>query len=548
MGRTDPNYCGFKRLDRSILLELGSHYSVIVEESYNYGKVSESSPPGVSGIGIMTAGRPVLLQRALVSYVTQTMASRPGLEYIVFDDSKESSERRASFEVARAAQERFSVRIRFAGLEERAGYVRRLQECSSAPQEVLEYALLGRAGYTLGQNRNALLLDTAGSLFFAADDDTVCAPALLPEPAESRLAVCGGPDPSEYWCFPEFAVGRSWARFVTTDFLAAHEQLLGRSVRELNPTTENRANDQQPAGLWRRLASPDSRVKVTLNGLLGDCAWGAPFGVWHQPMGYLAFNDASLERLITTEKHYRESILSRQLLRITPGPVISDLSFSMLPFWAFDNRELLPPNLPNHRGQDLIFGQTLWICFENAVAGHIPLALVHDPVPPRRFWPGEMQRSAAGVDVCRVILEAIKICNWDDATASPAQRLQTLGEHLKQLAELPTEVLAASLMERLHESNRLLENILHARAKALIDRAPYYADDVSRYLAALKVAQSREHYWLPLDLFLPRGAAEVAKSVRQTFMNFGALLAWWPTMVEAAKLLRQSGVRMSVTV
>jgi hypothetical protein len=47
---------------------------------------------------------------------------------------------------------------------------------------------------------------------------------------------------------------------------------------------------------------------------------------------------------------------------------------------------------------------------------------------------------------------------------------------------------------------------------------------------------------------LPRGAAEVAKSVRQTFMNFGALLAWWPTMVEAAKLLRQSGVRMSVTV
>jgi len=36
---------------------------VIVEESYNYGKISEFSPPGISGIGIMTAGRPVLLQR-----------------------------------------------------------------------------------------------------------------------------------------------------------------------------------------------------------------------------------------------------------------------------------------------------------------------------------------------------------------------------------------------------------------------------------------------------------------------------------------------------
>ena len=523
---------------------------MIFAESYNDRKIPESGPPGISGVGIMTAGRPVLLQRALASYVAQTMGSRAGLEYIVFDDSKESNERRASFEVARTAQVRFGVRIRFAGWDERAGYVRQLHECSGVPKEVLEYALLGRAGYTLGQNRNALLLDSAGSLFFAADDDTVCAPALLPEPAGTHLALCGGSDPSQYWCFPDSAVGRSGVRFVTTDFLAAHERLLGWTVRELNPTTpaENRANDRQFTAIWRRLAGPDSRVKITLNGLLGDCAWGAPFGLWHEPIGYLAFDGASLERLITTEKYYRESILSRQLLRITPGPVISDLSFSMLPFWAFDNRELLPPNLPNHRGQDLIFGQTLWVCFEKAVAGHIPLALVHDPVPPRRFWPGEIQRSAAGVDLCRLVIEAIRLCKWDYATASPALRLQTLGDHLKQMAELPTQVLAGNLMERLHESNRLLENRLNAQAEAVIDRAPYYADDVSRYVAAVKAAQSREHYWLPLDLFLPRGAAEVAKSVRQTFMNFGALLGCWPTMVEAAKLLRQRGVRISATV
>ena len=74
--------------------------------------------------------------------------------------------------------------------------------------------------------------------------------------------------------------------------------------------------------------------------------------------------------------------------------MLSDASFSMLTFWGLDNRDLLPPNVPLNRGQDLVFGQLLWKCFGNAVFGHVPLAVVHDPVPPRRFWDGEILRSA----------------------------------------------------------------------------------------------------------------------------------------------------------
>ncbi|HVO92575.1 MAG TPA: hypothetical protein VMT22_07025, partial [Terriglobales bacterium] len=269
---------------------------------------------------------------------------------------------------------------------------------------------------------------------------------------------------------------------------------------------------------------------------------------WHQAMGYLAFCDSSLDRLTASEEHYRESTLSRQMLRTATVPVLSDLSFSMLTFWGFDNRQLLPPNLPSHRGQDLIFGQTLWRCFETAVAGHIPLALVHDPDPPRRFWPGEMQRSAVGIDLCRLVIEAIKLCQWNEAATTPQRRLQILGEHLNQLAELPTAVLAESVKERLHESNRLLEHRLGARARALTERAPYYANDVNRYLAGLREAQNREHYWLPLDLFLPGGAAQAEKRVRHILLKFGVLLGYWPVIVEAAKLLRQDGVRLSSVV
>jgi hypothetical protein len=392
-------------------------------------------------------------------------------------------------------------------------------------------------------------LDTVGSLYFSADDDTVCAPVLPQQEIDRGLTVCVDSDPSEYWCFPDFADARTRGRFVNIDFLAAHEQLLGRSVKQLDSMSA--ANDrcrQQSLALGRCLTSPDNQVRITMNGLLGDCGWGAPFGLWHEAMGYLAFRDSSLERLTASEHHYREVTLSRQMLRVSTGPILSDLSFSMLTFWGFDNRDLLPPNLPTHRGQDLIFGQTLWRCFDTAIAGHIPVALVHDPVPARRFWRGEMQRSAVGIDLCRLVIEAIKLCKRNDAASTPQRRLQILGDHFKQLAELPTAALAASITERLYESNRLLEHTISERARTLTERAPYYADDVNRYVAALKEAQRRQQYWLPLDLFLPGGAAQAEKKVRSTFMKFGALLDHWPVIVEAAKLLRQDGVRLSSTI
>src|SRR3712207_4913200 len=155
----------------------------------------------------------------------------------------------------------------------------------------------------------------------------------------------------------------------------------------------------------RRLQRPGSTVRVTLNGLVGDCAWGTPFGLWHARMGYLAFAGSSLARLTSSEDMYQRSIQSRQLLRATACPVIADATFSMWTFWGLDHRELLPPNLPTNRGQDIVFGQMLWRCFRDAVFGHVPLALLHDPARPRRFWPGEITRSAAGVDLCRLLVE-----------------------------------------------------------------------------------------------------------------------------------------------
>jgi hypothetical protein len=264
-------------------------------------------------------------------------------------------------------------------------------------------------------------------------------------------------------------------------------------------------------------------------------------------MGYLAFEGPSLERLARSEASYRAAIQSRQLLRVTASPALADASFSMLTFCGLDNRELLPPNLPSQRGQDLVFGQILWRCFVDAVFGHVPFALVHDPAPARKFWPGELTRSAAGIDLCRLTIEAIGLLEFRPEEIAPPDRLQALGRHLVRLAELPGKTLGEILTEGLRESNRRFERAIKARVPQT-RTAAHYVDDVAGFFAKLKQSEAREDFWVPLDLWTTDGPAKAEMRARQSLREFGELLYHWPAIVGAARMLRQDGVRVSVPV
>ena len=120
----------------------------------------------IAQVGIMTADRPSLLKRALESYIAKVKADRD-VEYVVFDDSKDAAGRNASLEVAKEARRKYNVHVRFAGREERAEQVRRLCEYAGESPAILTGGLLLENGYTLGQNRNALLSGFGwGSLLF----------------------------------------------------------------------------------------------------------------------------------------------------------------------------------------------------------------------------------------------------------------------------------------------------------------------------------------------------------------------------------------------
>jgi hypothetical protein len=512
----------------------------------NRGK---SNIPTIDTVGIMTADRPALLERALASYI-ENNHQRKNLEYIVYDDSKDTTASAASFAVAQKLARQFGVPIRFAGTQERERYARQLGDSGAIAPELLAYALLNPRGYTLGQNRNTLLLDTVGSMICCVDDDTVCTP-LQPSETHTDLQLATDGDPAEFWCYRNKSEADAlFPVAAPLNVLAAHEQLLGKNASELTDHQPGKFKpvNQRSEELIRRVERRDSVVRVTFNGLAGDCAWGSPFGLWHEPMGYLALAGSSLERLTRTAEFYQQALQSRQLLRVTAGPYLADASFSMLTFCGLDNRELLPPNLPTHRGQDLIFGEILWTCFTDSLFGHLPFALAHEPLPPRRFWPGEITRSASGVDLCRVVIEAMKLLPEQAARANPAERLSTLGTHLMRLAKLPPRILGGKVMAALRASNQQFRHAVMDRGAALMTQAPYYANDLTRYFDKQKKAEGDEHYWIPLDLCGVDGFAAAELRLRQTLEKFGALLEHWPAIVSAAGDLREQNIRISVAV
>jgi hypothetical protein len=507
---------------------------------------SRAQEDAIVQLAIMTAERPLMLKRALESYIARTRDYRE-IEYVVFDDSKNAAARNASRDVAKELRRKYNARISFAGREERAAHVQRLCEYTGENPATLNAGLMLENGYTLGQNRNALLLDSAGVFCFIADDDTLCTPVLPPGVEKTTIKVSLGEDPSDYWCLVDSSEGCAQTKPFEGDFLAAHEKLLGKTIDELCDKP-NESASLPFANRTGPLENCNSRVRVTFNGLAGDCGWGSPFGLWHEPMGYLAFCGPSLQRLVSSEEFYQQAILSRRLLRVATGDAISDFTFSMLTFCGLDNREILPPNPPRQRGQDLIFGQTLARCFHGAVSGHVPLALGHEPIPSRRFWPGEITRSAAGVDLCRLLVEIVRDCEFQIDEVTAGQRVEALGIHFLRIAELPDESLAEFFKERLYESNRRFGQKIIARAQSLPGMGRSYAADVVGYFQKLEAAEAREDYWIPLDLWSIDGAASAIRKLRENLTEFGRFLAVWPATFQAAKLLRGEGVRLSVPV
>jgi hypothetical protein len=370
----------------------------------------------------------------------------------------------------------------------------------------------------------------------------MCRLALPPEEEEAEL----NPDElseMKWWFFADRQAAFDWARFVDEDLLGIHEQLLGKELCECVTSLNDIEvlNFDQLDGLSLRTFSGTSRVMASFTGLIGDS--GAPI-----PAAYRELDDSSRERLLRSHTDYFLASKSRVVFRSVSRPRIGRLTNYNTTAMAFDNREVLPPFIPIARGEDHLFGHTLRYCFDGAMVGDLPWAILHAPSEVRIFLPGAAQESASGIQLAGLVWACITNRSFWPGVKDGPERMRAIGNYLMKLGALPLEEFEEIVRGRLWEiqSGQItsLERRLHSHA------APpdYWVEDIHKQVEALRKAMTDPHYVVPLDLRLECDMEEARHLSQQYVWKFGQLLQAWPEIVAAAKRLRSQGIRLAIPI
>lgn len=496
-------------------------------------KGDDDTPAPIDTLAVVTRDRPEWLARAVASWSAHLCRASREATLLVCDDSAEDDGEARCREALGEAARGWPGPIAYVGRPARGRLARELA-ATGIPEEVAAFGLLDPlgAGHTSGAARNALTLATLGRLVFSVDDDTVCRPTAPPRRA-AGVALSAGRPPGDLWTFATRDEALAAARETEDDVLAAHERLLGRRARDVvhreAAGAEGLAIGERTRGLADRVKG-GARVAVTVSGLVGDCGWGAPFGIWRHPLGSLLVEGASLERLVASPEAYEAATARREILRVVDRPTLADDAGSMTTFVGLDNRLGLPPFLPMRRGQDLVLGGTLWLA-SDAVYGHVPLALLHAPDGRRPFAPGEHLRTAGALDLAKLVLALM------DAAAEEEARdggLVALGRRLAAFAAEGRE----AFEERLRARRRLDAARHAALVEEAIAAAPAparaWVEDLRRFAARKSEAAAGPDAVVPLDLVEGRGVDAARELAREIVRRFGALLEWWPRITRAA--------------
>lgn len=509
-------------------------------------RTAEPAPPPIGLIGFPTGGnRMPLLARALESFALNLRQHGRTAEFVVADSSTRPGDQAAFRAKAGELARDFGFPVSYSGEEERRRFAAALVKRGACAPEAIEFALLDPlgTGFACGANRNALLLHGAGGMLCSVDDDVVCELATLPEVRAERVSMFSNCDPFARWLFPDRASALAAATRADRDFLAAHEELLGRSVGEFFPPEMTVADlSLVDAGddLLRRLAVAPAHIRTSFLGHFGDP--GIPSSSY-----YLFYERANRDRMIASEEHYRAALASRSVLAAVPALSIGDASVSPGMAMGFDHRELLPPFFPVLHAEDFIFGSTVWQCCAGSVAGHQPLAILHDPPPGKSILlPSDLGPRCRVVlfefaHLLRRVIRDIELAQH----ASTADRTRALGRAISELAAMPPVDFMEALRQKLleHESEKLgyLDKQLEQG-----DMPDFWRQDVENLLVNTRESLTAEDFDIPHDLKTGRTSAENRLFMQQLFARYGQLLQEWPSIVEATHELRDAGIRLAL--
>lgn len=495
--------------------------------------LKQVTPQAISTVGFPTCDRVGILERGARSYIDNCRQFDRSNDFVIMDGSEKPETRNAYRSRLRTLASEFNVSIRYAGLEEKLEFVRKLVETKDLPDDVVRFVCLGDTNYLgtmVGANRNSLLLHTVGDLMLSADDDTVCRVGIPPDQRDG-VVFSSEPDPLQLRFFDDRRAALESVRYVERDFLALHEQWLGGAPPSLQTTHEQEGDlsfDLVQSPLLRRLETQSWRAMVTLTGSVGDSAWDNPYF-------YLFHHGETFARLTQSEREYRAARATREIIQATDRTTITDKPSPMFAMClGMDNRHLLPPFPPIGRAEDVVFGATLSKCFDAACSVYLPWLLQHAPSQKRAF--SAQQPFVVGPNT--LLLSCIDLFDSQFA-GDPTNKLLRLGQFIEDFGHMPGYAFEAFVKHRTWQSMSALVSDLEERLVDDQDRPPaYWMRDARAF-----ITHARQNALAPVDQLI---ASEGGRQALQSYTaRFGQALTWWPAIVEAARELRSEGVRLA---
>ncbi|WAS90788.1 hypothetical protein [Nannocystis punicea] len=507
--------------------------------------VRDDEPPPIDLVAIPSAERPAAAERAVASLIADAERFSRPREHLVADGSADPATRADYRQRLAALARAHAARVVYIGDDERRDFIARLAARGHDPG-LVAFALADpeRTGMAYGTGRNALLLHAVGRRFVCIDDDVIARPVRPPDPLPGLGVFTGegeGYDnyqPQDIWFYPDRAAALADARWSDDEALGGHAGMLGRSLPALLaavPAGEPiELDDCLDRALLRRLRTGQGRVRVTFQGLLGDLGWYAP--TW-----CLLFEGKNRERLLAAEDTYRRTITStRQALRLVRRATVGDGRYCQGAILGLDHRDLLPPFFPVGRYEDGVFRTTLRALDETALFGHVPSALVHEPVQERAWAEGDIWRPGGWARLGELVVQCVR------AAASPTTPA-ALGQHLRELGRLSPADFRAFVAQRLWRQKELYARHLETLLARHRGAPSWWRDDVHRHLGALAEHAATREYPAPRDLLGERGDPDLALARAQRLVaRFGELLVAWPDLVRTTAELARAGHPLGV--
>jgi len=483
----------------------------------------------ITALGIPTRDRPELLLRAVASYLDDRQKHSESYRLLIADGSDEDTSRNSLV----TWSEHRNENIWYAGRREKQQYCRLLVN-AGLPSEVVSFALLGdpRLPCAIGANRNALLLETLGETLVSVDDDSICQLTTVPDHGHPVLRFAGDNDAVHVQFFPDRASLLGKCATVGESLMAVHEAMIGRTLEELliRSNGQIRIEGVSPL-LLSSLKQGVGTVMACYLGVCGDSGMGTP-------LSFLIDRRGKSQAIIQSDADLRCALSSREVLLMARQPTISHAGPWLGNGVALDNRCLLPPFLPNLRGEDTVFGLTLATCFSDTYFAHLPLALLHDPPAQRPY----SQQPYIGLS--HVLLALIGATTTWFRGGSPDRTLRQLGNYLIEISSTSQTSFDHELRKLLLKHAALMLTIMDQEASIHNGVSALWRTEMDKVRDAVKEILQPDKM-VPFELLGICSSEEAAGLTRELILAFGKLLFWWPEVSQAVRWLQSRGQRLA---